>query len=141
MKITYFMTALVGGLLAAGCQKAVQNVTMPYGSVVVGIKQSARVGQDVTVQVDSIQDSRCPVNADCIWAGNAVVRFTLSDQTNHQPGSLCLGACGQSLKVRDSVNVLLGSDRYQVVLTEVRPFPGTDPKNTQPQAVIQVKKQ
>jgi hypothetical protein len=141
MKITYLVAALLSGLAAVGCQQTTQDAAQPSESVTVGIKQSARVGQTVSVQVDTIQDSRCPANAICIRAGNADVSFTLTDGTNRQTGALCLGECKAGPKDKDSTTIQLGNDRYQVLLTEVRPYPGTDPNNTKPQAVIKVKKQ
>ena len=40
---------------------------------------------DFSLQIDSItSDSRCPIDAVCIWAGNAQVRFKLISQGNHQ---------------------------------------------------------
>ncbi|GAB3553347.1 hypothetical protein [Spirosoma fluminis] len=141
MKITYLVAVLLSGLAAVGCQQTTQNAAQPSESVVVGIKQSARIGQSVSVQVDTIQDSRCPANAICIRAGNADVSFTLTDGTNRQSGSLCLGECKPGPKDKDSTTVQLGTDRYLVLLSEVRPYPGTDPANTRQEAVIKVKKQ
>lgn len=35
----------------------------------------------ITIQIDSVlNDSRCPSNADCVWAGNASVRFRFTDK-------------------------------------------------------------
>ncbi|RRB06796.1 hypothetical protein [Larkinella rosea] len=130
---------LLVGLLAVGCEKD-KTVTPAEESkpVTVKINQSARVQQDVTLNVESISDSRCPANALCVWLGNATVKFTLKKDAQTQSGELCLGQCGQQLKNRDVVTVQLGGESYDVALSEVKPFPGTQPDGTPKEAVITV---
>ncbi|CCH52756.1 hypothetical protein BN8_01778 [Fibrisoma limi BUZ 3] len=139
----HFVTILLGGLLAVGCQGSNENEALPQdrASLVMAASQSARVGQNATLQVEKIEDSRCPANVVCIRYGNVNVSYTLSQETESRQGILCLGDCGNGpQKTRDSTLVQLGSDRYQLVLTEVRPYPGTSPVEVKPEAVIQVKK-
>jgi hypothetical protein len=131
---------LAGSLVAFGCQQSSQSTVQPAGSVVVTTGKSARIDQSVTVKVDSIQDSRCPVNVQCVWAGNAKVIFTLSDASVSKSGNLCLGACGKGFRTQDTTTVQLGQAPYQVILTGVTPAPNTDSSNVQKQAAIQVKK-
>jgi Family of unknown function (DUF6174) len=46
-----------------------------------------------TVRFDRVsEDSRCPDNADCIWAGRAIIDLTLGQGTDTQTISLVLGA-------------------------------------------------
>ncbi|MGA0555128.1 hypothetical protein ACO2Q8_00630 [Larkinella sp. VNQ87] len=118
---------LLLGLLAIGCEK--DNKVAPTENnqaVTVKVNQAARVKQNVTLNVDSITDSRCPANASCVWYGNAQVKFTLKNETQSQSGELCLGQCGQQLKGRDAVTLQLGSTSYEVILSEVSPFPGLE---------------
>ncbi|MFC5408144.1 hypothetical protein ACFPMF_02395 [Larkinella bovis] len=130
---------LVIGLLAVGCEK--DNKVAPSEQnqpVTVKINQSARVKQNVTLNVDTISDSRCPMNAVCVWYGNAQVKFTLKNETQSQSGELCLGQCGQQLKNRDTVTLQLGTERYEVTLSDVQPFPGSKPDGTPKEAIITV---
>ena len=86
---------LLVGLLAVGCEK--DNKVTPTEDnqpVTVKVNQLARVKQDVTLNVDNIADSRCPMNANCIWLGNATVKFSLKNDTQTQTGELCIGQCG-----------------------------------------------
>ena len=132
---------LIGSWFAIGCQS--NNTTAePQVNTPVSLKtnQSSRLGQDVTVQVTKIEDSRCPANAVCIRYGNANVEFTLAKGTDQQSGQLCLGECGQGLKAKDTTTVQLGDSKYSVILSEVRPYPGTSTSDTKPEAVIQVLK-
>ena len=65
----------ISGCLVIGCQNTNDNGALPQGTVSVGNKGAARIGQDVTITADSIMDSRCPKNVQCVWAGNARVAF------------------------------------------------------------------
>lgn len=132
---------LIGGWFAIGCQSN-NNTAEPQTDAPVTLKtnQSTRIGQDVTMHVTSIQDSRCPANVTCVRYGSANVEFTLAKNNDHQTGSLCLGECGQGLKDKDTTTVQLGGSSYRVVLSEVRPFPGTGTSDTKPEAVIQLLK-
>ncbi|WP_080057558.1 hypothetical protein [Spirosoma aerolatum] len=129
----------VGTLVFAACQHA---NTDPTDQVSLGLHQSARIGSDVTVRVDSIQDSRCPANATCIWAGQAKVKMLLSNDRDSTTVRLALGADpGVSNNKRpDSTNVTLSSQTYKVILREVNPYPGTTPSNQPQTAVVQVTK-
>lgn len=132
---------LLIGLLAVGCEK--DNKIAPTEDnkpVTVRVNQTARVKQNVTLNVDSITDSRCPANALCVWFGNAQVKFTLNNGSQSQSGELCLGQCGQQFKNRDTFTAQLGSESYEVILSEIKPFPGLEPDGTPQEAVITVNK-
>jgi hypothetical protein len=69
----------------------------------------------VRLRMDAVSDSRCPINALCIWAGNGAVTFTLF--VNGNPSILTL-------------NTTLGpkaisSQGYKVTLLELLPYPGS----------------
>lgn len=128
---------LIGGALAAGCQKNDDNAS-PQDTVSIGNKGAARVGQDITIKADSISDSRCPKNVQCVWGGNARVGFTLSSSTASKKDTLCVGDCRTT---KGSVDTLtLGSDRYQVTLVDVTPYPATTDPNPKAEAVFKVVK-
>ncbi|UFH53002.1 hypothetical protein [Spirosoma sp. KNUC1025] len=133
------LALLIGGSVVIGCQSN-NNTAEPQTNSPVTLKanQSARLGQDVTVKATSIQDSRCPANAVCIRYGSANVQFIIEKGSNNQTGSLCLGDCGKGVKDKDTTTVQLGGISYRVVLSEVRPYPGTSSSDTKPEAVIQL---
>lgn len=81
---------------------------------------------DVSVVVTSIEDSRCPINAICVWAGNASVKVRFSQGDNDVEVELCIGACGNHFKETDSRKFSLNDRTYVVVLKDVRPYPATD---------------
>ena len=132
---------LLVGLLAVGCEKENKVAPTPAEdaqAVTVKVDQLARVKQNITLNVDSISDSRCPYNANCVWYGNAQVKFTLKSETQSQSGELCIGQCGTQLKNRAVMTVQLGAESYEVTLSDVQPFPGTKPDGTPKEAVITV---
>jgi hypothetical protein len=65
------LTALLALPLAAACA----TVSPPSGPV--ALEQTQRVGAFRVTPLNLIEDSRCPDNARCIWAGRAVVRATI----------------------------------------------------------------
>jgi len=72
---------------------------------------------DVSIRIDSIlSDSRCPMDAICIWAGNAEVRFAFS--SSGQNALITLNTHG---------GVNFPSDTqvfgYNVELVELSPYP------------------
>src|SRR5438067_13354015 len=40
-------------------------------------EQSVALSPDLTLTYDSFSDSRCPANAQCIWAGRLIFRFLI----------------------------------------------------------------
>ncbi|GAB2589104.1 hypothetical protein [Spirosoma areae] len=126
---------ILGTVVFSACKSP---ETTPTDRVSVGLNQSARLGSDVVVQVDSIQDSRCPANVVCIWAGEAKVKLALSKNSDSKVVRLVLGA---DVKARlDSTNVSLANQSYKVILREVNPYPGTSADGQPQMAVVQVTK-
>ncbi|WP_461041993.1 hypothetical protein [Spirosoma harenae] len=140
------LTTKLSGLLFVGItifSACKSNDTTPTDQVSLGLHQSARLGSEVTVRADSIQDSRCPANVVCVWAGQAKVKLLLSKDQDSTIVRLALGADpGPSNNKRpDSTSVTLSNQTYKVILREVNPYPGTTSDNRPQTAVVQVTKQ
>ena len=41
-------------------------------------KQTIASGSKLKIKLIEIEDSRCPEDVNCVWAGNAVIKFTVS---------------------------------------------------------------
>lgn len=77
------------------------------GDVTLGIGQKGNVG-DLTITVNSIvQDSRCPLGVQCIWAGEVKVNVTL------------LGKLKTEAKVLSSIDKPYSFDGYSISITNV----------------------
>jgi|GEM_PF-3078056 len=129
----------LAGALATACERnAAVEPSETTGPQIVSTTQSARLKQDVTLEVTKIEDSRCPANAVCITYGSAKVFFTLKNSTEQKTSELCLGDCGggKGMQNRAVQTIALGGASYDVVLTEVRPYPGTS--SDKPTAVVEI---
>ena len=84
------------------------------------------LGKELIVDFVKVLDSRCPINAKCIWAGNVTVSLTLSNLENMKSETtLCIGQCESKFKMADTIRVNLNQTNYTVVLKDVKPYPGT----------------
>ncbi|GAA4456838.1 hypothetical protein GCM10023189_26690 [Nibrella saemangeumensis] len=135
------MCLLTAGLFLS-CERTAVTTEPESVTTTTARHETAKVGNDVTVSVDDIKDSRCPMNANCVWMGNATVSVTLTKGGEQVKATLCLGACSQntSMKSRDVTTVKLGNTTYEVTLSEVKPYPvAPEPENTYKEAVITVR--
>lgn len=102
----------------------------------VGVGEIAEIqDESVRVRLDSVpEDSRCPQNAVCIWAGNARVRLTLTKS----------GAQQQQLELNTTSEPKAASYLgYRVQLVELTPYPlaGEATKPSAYRAVLLINKQ
>jgi hypothetical protein len=86
------------------------------------VLQGNNNGLSLTLQ--SVNDSRCPVNALCVSAGNARIKLRMSDNSGAETfAELCLGFCDTKNNKEDSATIRLNNTSYTIVLKEVSPFP------------------
>ena len=92
-------------------------------SALVTTKQKAAVrtsGSELKVQLVDVTDSRCPVNAMCVTAGSARLKFNISDNT--KAADVSVNFQGGNLK-KDSREFILGNTTYVLTVKEVLPYP------------------
>ena len=77
-------------------------------------------GADVNICMDSVHDSRCPLNVECIWAGEATVNFSL--QTHGLKQSFKLSTFNNPPYFRNDTTIL----GYKIKLLSVTPYPGSN---------------
>lgn len=78
--------------------------TTPYtvNDVVLGIGQTGKVG-DLNIKLDAIvQDSRCPVGVQCVWAGQVEAKIMLTDVSKSEVVNI---SSGQAPHLFDGFNV------------------------------------
>lgn len=78
--------------------------------------------KSITINVTSIQDNRCPANANCVRAGEAIVEIEI----NNMDYTICL-ECNQELNFPDHIQS--GERTYTII--EVSPFPNLSQPSTQ----------
>ncbi len=89
--------AAIALILAACTTIATANVD---GSIDVGLNQQADLGGPRVTVLRLIEDSRCPVEADCIWAGRVKVRVRVELGSGTRLHDL---ATDQSVGIADGV--------------------------------------
>ena len=125
---------LIGLSLFGACKSAETTpVSLPENEVLLGLGKSARIGTDLIVRVDTLQDSRCPANVECFWEGYAFVSATVSNAISQQRVRLYLNSQSR-VNRKDSAGVMLSGQTYKVILRDVYQV------NQEQQAVIQVTK-
>lgn len=100
----------------------------------------------VRVHLAELNESRCPMNVNCIRYGNAIVRLWLEkDQERSDTAELVIGEAlptdTRKLRLRsaDTTLVTVANTRYQVILKSVLPYPCTNcPDQGEPRANIVV---
>ncbi|WP_051504268.1 hypothetical protein [Sphingomonas jaspsi] len=64
----------------------------PTGTPTAGFQQTATVGSLQVTPVALVEDSRCPINARCVWAGHLTVRAEIRGGRWKQVKDLTLSA-------------------------------------------------
>jgi hypothetical protein len=78
--------------------------------------------KELTISMISVIDSRCPINANCITAGNATIKLRLSDNSGSEVFTeLCLGQCETSGS--DVKQITLSNINYSITMRKVEPYP------------------
>ena len=78
----------------------------------------------IQFNMKAVSDSRCPVDVQCFWAGNAKVSLTISEGTGEEELSFCIGQCDTRFQKADTLQIRYKDKPYQLILTDVKPYPG-----------------
>ncbi len=102
-------------MLAVGCDN---RDPLPANHFRVNFDKTEKIGvNNVSVTFQKlVEDSRCPKNAYCIWAGQAVIDLEINDGW---VGSL-------TLNVEDQAAKKLIYEGYEYTLIDVLPYPDAD---------------
>ena len=79
-------------------------------------------GEDLKVQLISVEDSRCPLNANCIWVGSANLKFKVSDGDADMEVHVVFSA---DKKISGTQEFKLDGQTYVLAVAEVLPYPET----------------
>jgi hypothetical protein len=110
---------LVVLLLGVGCSSPTQPDRVPKGKPFdLRIGESALTTDDVRIRFDTVRsDSRCPMDAICVRAGEAVIALTLS-----RVGEIPVGRELDTTPARSSTTYL----NFAITLSSLQPYPRTD---------------
>lgn len=119
-------------LFVSGCAKHTAPVIDANGTTLSLVLHEKKSYGNLVITASAIQESRCPMNARCIRAGEAIANLAISDDHNSTMVSLCTGAdCGMQKKEAQAT-AILGAHQYVLSLVDILPDPGkTLAKGTQ----------
>ena len=106
-------------LLVAGCTGPTQPDRVPKNEPFdLRIGESALTTDDVRIRFDAVRsDSRCPMDAICVRAGEAVIALTLS-----RVGEVPVGRELDTTPARSSTTFL----NFTITLSSLQPYPRSD---------------
>jgi hypothetical protein len=106
---------------AFGCNQKESVAPQVEGeSTLVAYRKAANVA-DLKVDLTEVADSRCPLNAVCVWAGSAKLKFNISDGKNETKVDVEF----KGDKSKDFQEFSLGGQSYIIHVREVTPYPNT----------------
>ena len=120
LSIIVLLTLLV---FIQACEKS--DVRSLIGSITLTDKETKTAihqGKSISITASDFKDSRCPINADCVWQGNATVKLTFKDDVKEQDLILCTGGCAV-LSVPLPETVVLNGTTFKIKLEEITPYP------------------
>ena len=91
--------------------------------VKVGKSKVTSAGKVTIKFVSVVEDSRCPINARCVWAGNARVKLAVSVGK----------AAARTIELNSGVEPRsIKADGYVFTFVELTPYPGDHPDDIKP---------
>ena len=84
------LAAMLGACAVIPDRAGVESIPLPQGSPA-ALLQTVRVGDLTVTPQEVVEDSRCPINARCIWAGRLVVRTRIDGAGWRDTADLTLG--------------------------------------------------
>ncbi|WP_018627942.1 hypothetical protein [Niabella aurantiaca] len=109
--------------IVAGCAKKTAPAIDPNGTTISLALHETKSYGDIAITASRIQESRCPMNARCIRAGEAIADLVISDKKNSTTVSLCTGADCARQKLGAQATAEPGSRRYLLSLVNILPDP------------------
>lgn len=97
-------------------------------------KTVSHQGKNITIKATDFKESRCPINANCIWQGYASVKITFKDDVKEQELILCTSGCSvANIPIVDKVT--LNGTTYKLKLENITPYPVLNQPSQEPKKV------
>lgn len=116
--------ALLAAVLLGSCAGNAGDAVS--GEYAIGYGQKREIGGGLSLEFTSVgEESRCPVNVECFWEGNAKIFMTWRSPR---------GTGSFELNSHSSFPTSAAFDFYTVELRNLEPYPGTAPQSGSPSA-------
>lgn len=122
MRTILFFGLVVMFSLLISCDKPVEETQYHFPVVQLNhCADTAVNGQTIQFCFDSVYDSRCPANMECIWQGEVTVKLSMQIGTN-QKQFFKLSTLNHPPVFRNDTTI----SGYKIKLVKVSPYPGDD---------------
>ena len=88
--LPFTLVAVLGACAIIPNRAGVESAPLAQGSLA-ALQQPVQVGDLVVTPQAVVEDSRCPINARCVWAGRLVVRTRIDGAGWRDTADLTLG--------------------------------------------------
>ncbi|GAB3011753.1 hypothetical protein GCM10027051_12900 [Niabella terrae] len=119
------MKAVIGIILLAvtACKTGPAPTSIPATPLALKIDQQQQLG-GLQLTVKEIRESRCPMNARCIRAGEAIAMINVLQQDKERNIQLCSGADCRRAGLGSTYTLNEGELKYLFQLDSITPDPG-----------------
>ncbi len=135
-----YLIILLATFTLISCEK--QTGLDLSGTYIIKSGESLPIPKDknlVSLTASDFADSRCPINANCVWQGVGTVKIKFKDTHKEQTIELCIGACEVVSKSKTH-DIILNNVSYTLELSELSPYPGVSNYNEFAKATIILKR-
>ncbi|RZJ81543.1 MAG: hypothetical protein EOO47_03860 [Flavobacterium sp.] len=145
MKRTKLILSFIAAVLTVmvfvqACKK--ENSNNLSGTYEIGLKETIKIpanGSSISATLTNVNDSRCPINANCVTAGYVFINLKITNKNSEQNFELCSENCLD--KVLRPNSIVLDGITYEIKLLDVTPFPDiSSTVNTNKKAAIVITK-
>ncbi|MEO8793880.1 MAG: hypothetical protein ABI390_00365 [Daejeonella sp.] len=122
----FFATIFTCIMCSSSCDNEITNPSTAElnSAFKVSLKDKVLINKDFVVTLDSVKDSRCPEGVQCIWAGFAEAKISISKVSEPSISlNLCLGQCDKDFKTEDEKEFSLSGVDYLLQLSAINPYP------------------
>ena len=134
MYLNNFQSYIFGAILLfvmgfVACEKTATTPNLIAFGKAIELKEAESIYYGTTIEdgvklgIEEINDSRCPSNVVCIWAGEAVI--TLNVKGVEDSAKVKLKITPSKNSQPDTLSFNLNNNSYRVILHSVNPFPNT----------------
>ncbi|MGZ8317925.1 MAG: hypothetical protein ACXWVD_02370 [Telluria sp.] len=105
----HLLFAAIIGTLGTGCATAPVDAPVRDAILTLQELQTLPLGETVSLRYERAADSRCPMNAKCIWAGKIVYHFTLIGRSGAEPLILDVDTPSFESKIQKGIRLVLAT--------------------------------